>query len=122
MVTGELKKPFPAPIGLSHEPMRRKRLMAGSVASARLRPVARSLVEPLRHLLTPALWKQAGMTAIVTGVAWRPKFPDFQSRERPPPKCHVFLLRPDAPSFTLNQYREAGLLPPRPAPMDSRLP
>ncbi len=33
--------------------------MTDSVAAGRLRPVARSLVESLRHFLTPALWKQA---------------------------------------------------------------
>lgn len=33
--------------------------MAGSVGAGRLRPAARSLVDSLRHFLTPALWKQA---------------------------------------------------------------
>jgi len=33
--------------------------MARSAGGGRLRPVARSLVDSLRHFLTPALWKQA---------------------------------------------------------------
>src|SRR5262245_14373668 len=46
-------------MGLTHEPMQEKRLMARSAAAGRLRPTARSLVASLRHFLTPAAWKQA---------------------------------------------------------------
>jgi hypothetical protein len=55
----QLKKPFLATMGLSHEPMQEKRLMARSATAGRLRPVARSLLDSLRHFLTPAVWKQA---------------------------------------------------------------
>src|SRR5438270_194930 len=46
-------------MGLSHEPMREKRLMALCGSAGRLRPAAPSLVDSLRYFLTPALWKQA---------------------------------------------------------------
>jgi Transposase DDE domain len=39
--------------------MQEKRLMAHGGSAGRLRPAARSLVDSLRHFLTPALWKQA---------------------------------------------------------------
>jgi Transposase DDE domain len=39
--------------------MQEKRLMARLAEVGRLRPVARSLVDSLRHFLTPAVWKQA---------------------------------------------------------------
>jgi hypothetical protein len=55
----QLKKPFLATMGLSHEPMQEKRLMAHGGSAGRLRPAARSLVDSLRYFLTPALWKQA---------------------------------------------------------------
>src|SRR5438477_383717 len=46
-------------MGLSHEPMQEKRLMARRGSAGRSRPAARSLVDSLRYFLTPALWKQA---------------------------------------------------------------
>ncbi len=68
MRTGVAEKSSPATTGLSHEPMRRKRLRAGSVAAGRLRPVARPPVDPFEAFFSLLLLRSKPNTHVEHAV------------------------------------------------------